>query len=85
MRKGGISIFIGVEFRKNRASSSRLKCRNFVEQHRCYFGDVRRRQRTVSVHHRRRQEFEVADLQLAAFFDENDLEIEIRIKILALL
>jgi hypothetical protein len=28
---------------------------------------------------------EVADLQLAAFLDENDLEIEIRIKIVALL
>ena len=39
----------------------------------------------MSIHHGRRQEFEVADLQLAGIIDENDLEIEIGIKILALL
>jgi hypothetical protein len=33
----------------------------------------------------RRQKFEVADLQLAAFLDENDFKIEKWIKILALL
>ena len=40
---------------------------------------------TASVPYRRWQEFEVADLKLAAFFDENDLEIKIWIKIFALL
>jgi hypothetical protein len=39
----------------------------------------------ASVHDRRGQEFEVPDLQLAALLDENDLEIEIRIEIVALL
>ena len=43
------------------------------------------RKARASVHNRRRQEFEVGDLELAAFIDENDLEIEIRIEILALL
>jgi hypothetical protein len=32
---------------------------------------------TASVHHGRRQEFKVADLELAVFFDENDFEIEV--------
>src|SRR4029453_12582646 len=40
---------------------------------------------SVSIHYRRRQEFEVADLELPSFVDENDLQIEIRIKIVALL
>ena len=40
---------------------------------------------TALVHHGRRQEFKVADLELAVFFDENDFEIEVGIKILALL
>src|SRR6267142_3176912 len=39
----------------------------------------------ASVQHRRRQEFEIPDLKLAAFLKKNGLEIEIRIKILALL
>jgi hypothetical protein len=39
----------------------------------------------ASVHDGRRQEFEVTDRELAAFFDENDLEIEIGIKIFLLL
>jgi len=39
----------------------------------------------ASIHHRRRQKFEVANLQSPAFIDENDLEIEIGIEILALL
>ena len=38
---------------------------------------------TASVHHGRRQKLEIADLELAGFFDENDLQIEVRIKILA--
>ena len=37
------------------------------------------------VQHRRRQEFEIPDPKLAAFVDEDDLEIEIRSKIVALL
>ena len=40
---------------------------------------------TPSVPNRRRQEFEVSDLELAPFFNKNNLEIEIRIKIAALL
>jgi hypothetical protein len=40
---------------------------------------------TTSVHHGRRQKLEIADLKLAGFFDENDLQIEVRIKILVLL
>ncbi len=40
---------------------------------------------TASVHHGRRQKLEIADLELAGFFDENDLQIEVRIKILVLL
>ena len=40
---------------------------------------------TASVHHGGRQEFKVANLQLAVFFDENDFEIEVGIKILVLL
>jgi hypothetical protein len=40
---------------------------------------------TASVHHGRRQELEVADLEFAVFFDKNDLEIEVEIKILVLL
>ena len=40
---------------------------------------------TASVHHGRRQELEVANPELAIFFDENDLEIEVGIKILVLL
>src|SRR5262245_50882593 len=39
---------------------------------------------TPSVHDRWRQEFEIADRKLAVFFDENDLEIEVWIKVLAL-
>jgi hypothetical protein len=40
---------------------------------------------TTSVHHRRRQKLEIADLELPGFFDENDLQIELRIKILVLI
>jgi len=40
---------------------------------------------TASVHHGGRQEFKVADPELAVFFDENELEIEVGIKILLLL
>jgi hypothetical protein len=40
---------------------------------------------TTSVHYGRRQKLEIADLELAGFFDENDLQIELRIKILVLL
>src|ERR1043166_3655885 len=39
----------------------------------------------ASVPYGRRQEFKVADLKLAGFIDENDLEIEIGIKVLTLL
>ena len=40
---------------------------------------------TASVPYRRWQEFEVANLKLAAFFDEDDLEIKIWIKVFVLL
>src|SRR6266480_7037806 len=40
---------------------------------------------TMSVHHGRRQKLEIADLELAGFFDEHDLQIEVGIKILVLL
>ncbi len=40
---------------------------------------------TASAHHGRQQKLEIADLELAGFFDENDLQIEVRIKILVLL
>ena len=36
------------------------------------------------VQHRGRQEFEIPDLQLTAFIDKHNLEVEVGIKILAL-
>jgi hypothetical protein len=36
------------------------------------------------VQHRRRQEFEVPEFQLAAFIDKHNFEVEVRIEILAL-
>jgi hypothetical protein len=37
---------------------------------------------TTSIHYGRRQKLEIADLELAGFFAKNDLQIEVRIKIL---
>jgi hypothetical protein len=42
---------------------------------------VRRAQPAASVHHGRRQEFEVTDFQLPVFFDQNDFDIEVGIKV----
>ena len=39
----------------------------------------------ASVQHRRRHLSEIADLQLAAFFDEHNFEVEVRAEILTLL
>src|SRR5215471_11113339 len=66
-------------------------CKEIVEgrQPPVFAADLQQLERWVysdaSVPYGRRQEFEVTDAKLAAFFDENQFDIEIRIKVLALL